>query len=796
MVELILITTLLLVPSFLVINRSLLNKKPLMKKSDWIAPEPDNVNYEEDLDIRIQKDGSVLKMWSLVDQGIGNISFPIELPTPVNSSSLALLDLRVRLAVVQHENFPLSWGPVTYRDLNYEFIFDDNIESIIPHVFLEFYAHIDDEDNQSLVFQIFNNFISEFESLWAGIKFFKFEDSYNIGDRTITQTWKAFPSDDLLGTILGQLIDNCLPTNIGLFRVEKDKFMNSAHKSIHIAANWDGHNESRNEYYDQEPSSLPGNTEDLDDRWEFIAGIYEYDSNMIEITENSTHKIYFDEIIPFSGSLSSHPKANSSTIKVDLYHGSKIIAAKPNFQDSSKYRAQYNLDMLQDSGEGSNYELPAISHFNFTDGRELVPVLTVNVTANKNIMPYGENVTLTYIVKNIGKKTAYTVALEDNFNGPLPQGFTIMQGDSDNAGGDVDASWSKIEAGNSETHEAIIFCNTTSGSCLSNPELEYHASTYQDLNEWGRNPYDYGYIMAPRQYGGYQINGQQTIVVCNDSAAILSLNLDIPKTSLTVGEKVSVDMTIKNVGNKNATGVAWQAPLLGINTSNIDGYIEVIVPNEIVKISSAYIVDHPSRFKGNFIELRVPSYYRGASVTYSYTNASGTSTIRAKEIPLNIFPQTEQVYGPLVILQKELSEIMMDGKEFVQVTIRVKNCGNTTAFNVDVDDIYPIENFTIISGSNSETWNYLPANVEFSYSYIVKYPENISSNTQVSYLTVTYDLSLYSWYSGSGWEKTFKFSSPHAGSAIGDIFGAVLVLGLVSAAIAAVTLGVSFLRKR
>lgn len=137
----------------------------------------------------------------------------------------------------------------------------------------------------------------------------------------------------------------------------------------------------------------------------------------------------------------------------------------------------------------------------------------------------------------------------------------------------------------------------------------------------------------------------------------------------------------------------------------------------------------------------------------------------------------------------------MDGENYYKVTIYVKNPGDTTAFNVDVNDVYPMENFSIISGSTSETWNLLPPGIEFSYSYIVEYPTGLSPTTRVSYLTATYDYS-YFWYSGSSWEESFDFEGYDAAEAIGHILGIMLVLGFMSATTIAVIMGVYLLRKQ
>jgi hypothetical protein len=129
----------------------------------WIPPEPDNIYYSEYLDLTVLKDGSIVKEWNLIDQGIGDISFPINLTTPVNSSTLALEDLRVRFAVVQNREFSQQWGPITYQDTSYEFLYDDEIESIVSHLFLEFYVLLDDSDNDTIIypFRIWNRYGTE-----------------------------------------------------------------------------------------------------------------------------------------------------------------------------------------------------------------------------------------------------------------------------------------------------------------------------------------------------------------------------------------------------------------------------------------------------------------------------------------------------------------------------------------------------------------------------------------------------------------------------------------------------------
>lgn len=757
----------------------------------WIPPEPDNEYYSEYLDLSVLKDGSILKEWYLIDHGIGDISFPINLTTPVNSSTLALEDLRVRLAIVQHDEFSQIWGPITYRDTSYEFLYDDEIESIVSHLFLEFYVLMDDPANDTIIYPILENMVTELESLWNGIKFLKFGESFSLAGRRITQTWRAFPTSEDMRAIFEDIIKNNFPSDEGLFElIDTERFLDANHKSIHIVANWDGMNESGSDSFDQEPY-IDGITENLDERWEYIAGISLLESEYLTIEYNASNVLRFKDIIPYAGGLTSHPRANSSFLDVNLYHGCEINAARPKFESSPRYKTRYLLDMISDSGEGVNYVLPDYSHVNFTDGVSRVPVLTTKVTSDKyNVMP-GENITLTYEISNIGEVPAYDIYLEDNFNYGFPTNYSIMEGDPDNDY-TVEETWNSIENGSSEIFTVKIYCNTTAenGSFLwIDPELEYHASNYANENLWARNPRDYD--------GGYQVDGSEIIILCDVNSPILLVEYAMSKTSFKVGDIVWVEMKITNVGN-NGTEVDWQLPVLGINKSAINGHIDFLDSSETISVESSFMVDYPERFLGDFVESRFFSPYSDAYVDYQFISIRGAA-IRvqyANEIPVNIYPQVEQTYGALIQLSKSITDLAIDDENIYQVTITAKNVGDSAAYSVDIDDNYPMENFTIISGTNSITWDFLPPNVQFSYSYVVNYPETIDLSIQVSYVIASYDFA-YNWYSGSSWEGTYDFS-PDSGSTPGveGFLTFVLGIGFIISTAAAISFGLLLMREK
>ncbi len=787
-ITLLIIFSILMLTSNSSMNRDLVykNSKNSMKVTQsWIPPEPDNSYYSEYLDLTVLKDGSILKEWNLVDQGIGDISFPINLTTPVNASTVSLEDLRVRLAIVQHDQFFEQWGPITYQDTSYEFLYDDDIESIVSHIFLEFYILLDDPANVSIIYPMFEEYISELEALWSGATFFKFGESFSLGGRRLTQTWRAFPTSKDLRSIFEYLLQHCLPSE-GLFSVPNTKrFLEANHKSIHLAANWDGMNESGSDSYDQEPY-IDGTTENFDQRWEYIAGISLLESGHFSIDSNSANVLRFRDIIPYSNGLTCNPHANDSNLNINLYHGSEIIAARPKFENIPRYQTRYSLDMIADSGEGADYVLPDSAHVNFTDGMSEIPVLTAQVASDKyNIMP-GENITITYTISNIGEVPAYDVSLDDDFNYGFPVNYTIVEGDPDDDE-EIEGFWESIPGGSSVNYSVKIYCNTTAenGSFLwFDPVLEYHASNYADENIWARNPRDYG--------GGYQIDGSEILVLCDVISPNLLVEYTLPDTSFVTGDLVTVYMDIINVGN-NATDLNWRLPVLGINTSAVSGYIDFLDSSDSISVNSSFMVDYPERFNGAFLESRFFSPYSDAYVDYDFvSNRGGAIRVQyANEIPINLYPQTQKSYGALIQLSKSIIDLEIENENIYQVTITAKNVGDTSAYSVDIDDIYPIENFTLISGTTSTSWDFLPPDLQFSYSYVVSYPETLDSSMQVSYVTASYDFG-FNWISGASWEGAYDFDPSGSGGDEGFLLG----LGFIVSTLVAISLGILLLREK
>ncbi|MHA1846450.1 MAG: hypothetical protein ACTSYS_02340 [Promethearchaeota archaeon] len=739
----------------------------------------DNTYYGEWLRIRVLKDNSLLKDWRLLDKGMGNIDFPISLPTPLNSSSSVLQDLQIRFAVVRAEQLPKEWGPMTSGYVNsYTFTGQD---SIFSQLMLYYVAELDDLNNASIADKIIENLTNSIQAKFTGVKFYQTTRvTMGGGHPRLVVTYRAFPSDSVLKTIIKTFLSEYLPENNGLFTVDENKFVESRYSNIQITANWEGDTEWAGDSYEDDPW-IDGTTEYNDNRWEMSAGIIQLQENAVKIKSGQLNTLYFKDIFPYKNALRSHPDANASEFWVQLYHGCKLVAAKPNFQDSSRARATYNLDMIDDTNE-VNYTLPETAHLNFTFQETPVPVLIAFLSADDPNIANGDNVTLTYSVTNIGDTTAYDLELNDHLNtyplGNLTGNYHIMAGDDDKDG-NINTSWSQLNPGDTVSFQAVI--NYTGGVndfMVTNGYLMYHAapSSYSDTSEWARNPNNYD--------NGYMVEFNNLGLLGDSQGPVIQYHVNMTKFDVDVGDIVNVTINLKNIGEINSTNTTWQSPILGINKTAVNGIIPVIEPGESVTISIPFVVDFPMRYMGDFIDY----YYATAGqFTMGYVSDNLYWPLYGNSLVFNLLPSEKQFFGPLVYAWRTLSEVEINGETLIQVSIHAKNFGTLPAYSITLNDYLPLENFSIVSGSTNYpvTWNILPAGSEISYSYILEAPNDVTIKDTFSYLLVQYTITSYNFFRDNTWASmnTHAFSPPTYG--VGDDVLIGLIIGMIAIGVCA-----------
>nr|MDO8110290.1 hypothetical protein [Candidatus Sigynarchaeota archaeon] len=519
------------------------------RSSQWVPKVPDNIAHTEDLDVFVLKDGSVIRMWDLLDNGANKIIFPGNESSPPNASTGVILDMVIRVAVVMHEKVPLEWGPITNYPLPgiADYIFNDD-ESIVSQIFVEVQALVNASSEVASARTVIRAYKDSLENVLSYGTTYQLYSNTDVGvgggRRRLTMQFRAFPAIDRVKYALQYLFDNSLDAGDGLFQIDMNTFLNARHASIQISADWDNEWDGQWGENGVDDYWVNGVAEHNDYRWEYQAGIMEYQQGRISINPGGMNRLNFKDVIPYATPMGSSPGANESAFHITLYHGSEIVGARPNFINSNRERSKYNLDMLADSGEGANYQLPLDAHLNFTEG--LVPaVVTVDVSANNYTLLPGNDVSLTYNVTNHGPGSIYDVDFVDGFLF-LPGGFAITQGDN-NTNGNIDYFWNQISAGTSVSCSATIHCNPAANgsyfACF--PEVRYDPSTFTDTSEWLANPIIYD--------DSYEIDGAVVIITCNVTSPLLKTWARIADESVDVGDSVNVSMTVKNVGNANAT---------------------------------------------------------------------------------------------------------------------------------------------------------------------------------------------------------------------------------------------------
>ncbi|KAL8140856.1 hypothetical protein V2J09_006877 [Rumex salicifolius] len=75
--------------------------------------------------------------------------------------------------------------------------------------------------------------------------------------------------------------------------------------------------------------------------------------------------------------------------------------------------------------------------------------------------------------------------------------------------------------------------------------------------------------------------------------------------------------------------------------------------------------------------------------------------------------------SPFIVAQKKASLTKLrDGSERVSVSIDIYNQGSVTAFDVSLtDDSWPVDQFTVVSGNTSMSWEKLDGGASVSHSF-------------------------------------------------------------------------------
>ena len=439
----------------------------------------------------------------------------------------------------------------------------------------------------------------------------------------------------------------------------KDEILKSNNKAIRINANWDDEND---EY-----------------RWEYTADLELYREDLLKINKESENTIYFNELLGYTENLEMPIWVNESSLNIYLYKGAEISSVTPAPSDDVQDRCHIERELSHD-GNMNGY-LPDDANFVFTDAQESQPILNSIFTVDDTTVNYGEEITVTATITNVGGQTAYDIDIDhpdfNNYN--LTTENLIINIES-------------LEPGESSTISTTYVCDHNSNNTPEYQiEYEYDATNNLDLaNHWSRPQFsDYRFTGSSNRIKLFQNDA--------DPEPWMIVNYTVDNIGPQVGETINISATITNIADVYASNIHWNFDRfpnggyigyseLGLNLTDDSGIIERLDPSESVNVSTSYIVDAYNRYFGGdcgySCDLTFYNQNETAQIdqiemdSYNYANNDAGSSVYM------IYPRESQIFGPVLIFNQEISAPSSEAGTIVTIDFTISNNGTTPAYNV------------------------------------------------------------------------------------------------------------------
>ncbi|MFX1513765.1 MAG: hypothetical protein ACFFCQ_14370, partial [Promethearchaeota archaeon] len=354
-----------------------------------LTPDTDNVNFEEEVFFEIWRDGTLKSLWKFEDDGNDLLSFPINLPTPLNSSYPGIRDMQIDFMISEVPQLAPEWGFMANYDQFGGGFYPDYASFSSNELLIR--LRVWNATNSLDDTRIFIEDIMDVLSVDFGMNFHLMSnttatDSY--GRYYLEQSWRAFLFD--LDNIWPDLFST-LPLEEGLATTTNSKLMQANTKSLYIIAEWD-------EVPNRANSSA---IEDQDERWEFETTFSIIEKQKFVLNSDS-NKIYLKDLLNFDEVLRSHSKANDSEIYVRIPYGSMIDTVEPESDSNDVCHVGWDL-FLHDN------RIMNLDYIEFTLDTLPMPSLFVHATANSTVVSPGDIVQIDYDITNIGESPAYNI---------------------------------------------------------------------------------------------------------------------------------------------------------------------------------------------------------------------------------------------------------------------------------------------------------------------------------------------------------------------------------------------------
>ncbi len=621
-----------------------------------IAQGEDNYTkeYDENLNLYILKNGDVVYHYDITDQGM-YVDFPVSLSIP-NSTTSTIEDVDVVLSIYQASPKPQDMG--IYASGNGGFFESDlpgnDWEYSFSHLSLDVEIDFDSIQNISLGKPWLNDLVSQLETT-LNVDFLQ-HSNYTSGGAVLNCNFRAFPQDydsiwDLVLTPFPCGNTTLLP---------KDEILELENKAIRIDANWDDEND---EY-----------------RWEYTADIELYREDLLSIGKESENTIFFSDLLGYTENFQMPDWVNDSEINIYLYKGAEISLVEPAPSIELEDRCHIIREMNHDGN--MNGFLPDDANFVFTDAQEPQPILNSVLTVDDTTVNYGEDITVSAIITNVGGQIAYNIDVSHTpFNN-----FNLTSGDLiDNI--------ESLEPGESYEVSATFVCDHNN-NITTEHQINYYYDATDSLNlanHWSRP-----------QFSGDRFFGSSNRISLfqnsEDPKPWMVVKYDIDNIGPQVGETINITATITNIGDVYASDIQWDFnPFpngyyyryneLGLNLTDDSGIIERLDPSESVNVSVLYIVDAYNRYFGGdcgySCDLEFYSEEEETTLiemdSYNYGRNDAGSSVYL------IYPREDQIIGPILIFDQEISAPSGEKGSLITIDFTVTNIGTTPAYNVEAN---------------------------------------------------------------------------------------------------------------
>ena len=696
-ISLMIIFAILTIGTLMSVNSLVIDENGITTSSDISTPKSsqdligENWNYEETLEINIEKSGDAIFRYDLLDHGVGRINFPIDdLDENANDTYSQINDVIITLDITEIQPLDLSNGPIRQNS------FPSLGQGYFSHVSINFRFYFPNPNDNSLeVMDKISSMVANL-SIYLTTEFYVYNNySTIIGDDYLDITYIGIPQD--FPDIWSKILDDSLTLD-SLTSIDVKKFKSSPFKQYHLVANWD------------EYPNLNGQTnlENLDERWEFDCTLNYLLKKAVVIKENVEKEIPISSLIQFSKDniLNIPLSVNESDLYIYPFIGASVTEVSPYDHDEDNYYGNIHWDLVNVHNRQLTDDPVTNSYGSFSviDDKSDQPCVKILQIVNTSQADTGEGIEVTYNITNVGTGTAYNIDVNSDVDTDMAGEFTLVSGE-------IEPTITELTAGTTESLTYVINAVSGNSAFVGEAYVQYDAINDPDQDiTWKRPTNGYRYLTM----------GNNIFVKRNSGSSgaspvdLASLYMDVTyETSVEIGDEITFLGTIYNPDVFTAHNILWrfENQITNYNLTNVYGIIDNITAGSNKTFSFTIKIDSADRLFGE---------YTDADIHISWDNEPETNSVNDEfEVNINIHPKLKQKFGPVIAITPIYSASSLSVGGIVTVTINVQNIGDMIADSVNVVWNYGDGPFEYYAGQNGN-YNFGPLGAGEEFTFVTK----------------------------------------------------------------------------